>query len=374
MNRLKNRLGLLAVLSAAALMAGCATTVSGTASPAGEPAASGQKAPPAAEPTDTPPSTPVNADELMRKIRDASVCDIHDVEALAKFGAQREAEGARRVFNECWARAKNPNEPFSYLFDLKVGVEFGQKERTENAPEPADGRTLHNYRYNKEKQDECMYYAPYPGADFAVSLRARKVPAKGAPDQVWPERCQEAKSYLLRIMPKAEAFTPRSKPSTIPVVGKDPCARKDVLLGQYPDYQSGVSYVSPYQCRIRLFRPGNPVALNVSVYWKIDAVPRLEKTDQGVGTWEAAATRVGRFNAVKMVSAGRGPGGVQTGGSCGYALIVEPAPPEDQNGAVLAKVDLNDDFRAASFPPGANVPPPSCEPLTRFAEAVAGQL
>ncbi|MGO1050422.1 hypothetical protein [Crossiella sp. CA198] len=350
------------VLALAVLAAGCTTTVSGT------PTAGAQAPTSAARPSSTGrPGAPPEADKssetvvaLMKKIQETDICALHDQEFLKKFGPKVVSTNGPG-FNGCAGIGGTPNAEHFWLFELVLGAPYEPKDRNKDKSEDVGGRKIYFPTISGTNDDTCHAKIQLGQTDFGATLRARMVPNTGKPAP-WPERCQQAGAYLALLAPKLESPPARTAAADGRLLGKDPCAKKDQIVGLYPEYQlQAVEYVSPYDCRIRFVKGDEPLKLLVSVSWDRDDEPSLTS----FGSQRVEKIEMGGLSGIRRTSADVG-----RGGSCFTSLTVKPGEKDVKFSAHLVQVeaDLTIDFSKPAT--GKPVPPAPCGPVNQATELV----
>lgn len=328
---------------------------------------------------------------LMAKIRAASICDMHDLEALKKYAPNTGYGGADHNFYSCTGLAgteipgsdgKLKLDADRYLFELTVGRKYDQEDQAEDTPEQVDGQQIFLDSTSKDMSkpdDTCYYNLAFKGVGFGAQLRARKLIPGATTDGNWPERCTVAKEYLAKIAPKILALKERSKPPTEPtVLGKDPCAKREEIIAAVglSGWTPGeTTYQNPYACEIPFTKQGEAYTQQVSVYWDLDAVPST--TTLGGGQ-RAENMQLGGLNGVRFSSESSGTSiatgqPYKAGGSCQNTMVLKPEDPGVANSATLLRIELSTaPARGSASQPGqtVDVPAPSCAPVDQATEKV----
>lgn len=350
-----------AIALLAVLAAGCTTAVPGTPTAAPKPTGSTAR-----------PSQPGVADKsseavvaLMKKVQGTDVCALHDKEFLGRFGP-KVITNPGPGFHGCTGIGGTPNADHFWLFELKVGQPYEPKERDKDKSEEIGGKKIYFPTFSTDTaQDTCHAKVLLGETDFAAVLRARMVPNKGQPAP-WPERCQQAGAYLVALAPKLDSLPARTAPADSKLIGKDPCDKKDQLVALYPDFElAGVDYVSPYDCRIRMGKPTEPVKLLISVSWDLDDEPDTSV----LGSQRAERITLGGLNGVRLATVDQG-----RGGSCGTTMTVKPGEKDVKYSAHLVKVSTDQTIDFSKPPTGKPLAPADCGPVNQATELVLSGL
>lgn len=350
----------------AVIAAGCTTAIPGTPQAAQTPSG-------AARPTSTArPGAPVESDKssetavaLMKKIQGADICALHDQEFLKKFGP-KVVLNPGPGFHGCTGIGGTPNAEHFWLFELKVGAPYEPKDKAKDKAEDVGGRKVYFPTFSTgDKDDTCHAKIQLGQTDFSATLRARMVPNTGKPAP-WPERCQQAGAYLAQLAPKLESPPARAAAPDSRLLGKDPCAKKDQLTALYPDYQpQRVDYVSPYDCRIYLTSPTEPLKLLVSVSWDLDDEPEANSS----GGLRAEKITMADLPGVRVMSVDQGKGG-----RCLNSITVKPGQKDVKFSAHLVKVEADVSIDFSKPPNGKQVPPADCGTVNQATEQVLAGL
>ncbi|HEX3731609.1 MAG TPA: hypothetical protein VHU91_01595, partial [Mycobacteriales bacterium] len=270
--------------------------------------------------TDKTPNSPV---ALMKKIQAADPCAIHNIAALKKYGPNQ-GLALDRSFNDCSALSGDKNNQTSdvYKFELTLGTSYTAADKAKDTPETVGGLKVFKLNVSEDLTDSCYYNLPYPGLDYAVEIRAVKLPPEGG-NKDWPQRCQVAKEYLQAVSSKALSLPARTKPPAEPTLeGKDPCAKSAEAAAAVSGWTAGqITYQNPYFCRIPLTKTGSPVPMTLSIYWDINA--EQSTTSSFGGT--AKAIQLGGLSGAQLSSDNFGSGG----GSCSNAMVFKKANPDE---------------------------------------------
>ena len=345
-----------AAVAAAALvtafLAGCTSTVVGSAQPGPTPSkTSSPRTPPrnSLEVTNEVVTSAAGA-ALMAKFRAADLCQALDPEPMKKYGNKQNVVMGPGLHACKILSGNSGTEDPVYRYEISMKV-YTEVDRAKDLEEEVGDRKVYRSKpspSDKEVPSYCGVYVPIDDTGYALSITGYKSVAKGE-KATWPEACEETKAYVGVVAPKLLAFPARTtQPAGRSLLGKDPCDKQQQFLGEFPGWSpGGVSRYNPYGCQIALTKPDDAYSYTLGVQY-------LYNVEQEV-TADTPAVTIAGLSGIRLNKPF-----MDLPESCTVNLTYRPSEPKGTFTGHLIRVELSPKQLKPQL--GQKAPPQSLKP------------